>query len=396
MDKIKDEDQLDLHQVMQEEQEQRRKHLLRCKLPEQRTLLQALMGMTRDDLQDICYNLCVKGVSSLKKAALAERLQEEIIRFSHRWLPTIVEDQYQSLKKLSEDVLVEIPAEDRRTDYLHGIGVLACGGRDGRLMWYMPQEIQQEFRKLDSEAYRSATIVNAEVVRLATGLLFYYGVMDYDHLYAKVMSYIEKENRPEFFDFVGVLINASYWQPNIVTTNHGMHYYTVLHPEVIEHEQAVRENLDFVLLSYEKVYEAGEENYIEPTDAFKGFAQYLMQMHSYDVLRASDVIGEIGIMLQNNMSSKDVLSYAESLGLMGDTHAVERISTFIVELNNTMRLWSLKGHTPQEINHPAAVGQKGKVIPFRKKNQPGRNDPCPCGSGKKYKRCCMNKDTEKK
>ncbi|RJQ54880.1 MAG: hypothetical protein C4530_16565 [Desulfobacteraceae bacterium] len=21
----------------------------------------------------------------------------------------------------------------------------------------------------------------------------------------------------------------------------------------------------------------------------------------------------------------------------------------------------------------------------------GRNDPCPCGSGKKYKRCCLNK-----
>jgi uncharacterized protein len=23
--------------------------------------------------------------------------------------------------------------------------------------------------------------------------------------------------------------------------------------------------------------------------------------------------------------------------------------------------------------------------------QAGRNDPCPCGSGKKYKRCCMGK-----
>jgi len=22
----------------------------------------------------------------------------------------------------------------------------------------------------------------------------------------------------------------------------------------------------------------------------------------------------------------------------------------------------------------------------------GRNDPCPCGSGKKYKRCCLSKD----
>lgn len=26
----------------------------------------------------------------------------------------------------------------------------------------------------------------------------------------------------------------------------------------------------------------------------------------------------------------------------------------------------------------------------------GRNDPCPCGSGKKYKKCCMIKDEERK
>ena len=25
----------------------------------------------------------------------------------------------------------------------------------------------------------------------------------------------------------------------------------------------------------------------------------------------------------------------------------------------------------------------------------GRNDPCPCGSGKKYKKCCMEKDQER-
>jgi hypothetical protein len=24
----------------------------------------------------------------------------------------------------------------------------------------------------------------------------------------------------------------------------------------------------------------------------------------------------------------------------------------------------------------------------------GRNDPCPCGSGKKYKKCCVNKLSE--
>jgi preprotein translocase subunit SecA len=29
-----------------------------------------------------------------------------------------------------------------------------------------------------------------------------------------------------------------------------------------------------------------------------------------------------------------------------------------------------------------------KVDPLKAKEEPGRNDPCPCGSGKKFKKCC--------
>lgn len=32
--------------------------------------------------------------------------------------------------------------------------------------------------------------------------------------------------------------------------------------------------------------------------------------------------------------------------------------------------------------------QGGKVETVVKGDEPGRNDPCPCGSGKKYKKCC--------
>jgi preprotein translocase subunit SecA len=31
--------------------------------------------------------------------------------------------------------------------------------------------------------------------------------------------------------------------------------------------------------------------------------------------------------------------------------------------------------------------------PARKKQKVGRNDPCPCGSGKKYKHCCMKAES---
>ena len=33
-----------------------------------------------------------------------------------------------------------------------------------------------------------------------------------------------------------------------------------------------------------------------------------------------------------------------------------------------------------------------KQQPIRKDKKAGPNDPCPCGSGKKYKKCCMQKD----
>ncbi len=37
---------------------------------------------------------------------------------------------------------------------------------------------------------------------------------------------------------------------------------------------------------------------------------------------------------------------------------------------------------------PAAPRQESKQAPIKKEIRVGRNDPCPCGSGKKYKKCC--------
>ena len=381
--------EIDWQEIANEQEQERHRRLFRCRLPERRTLQQALMGMTRDDMQNICYNLCIKGVSSLKKADLAERLQPAVLEFSHRWFPTVVEDQYKSLKKLSEGGLTEIPEEDQRTDYLRGLGMLFCGVQEGKLFWYMPEEICAEFRKLDSAAYGHLVTVNAEMVRLATGLLFYYGVMDYDHLYEKITAFQEKEERPAFFDFVGVLINASYWQHNIVTNDHGMYYYTVLHPEQIEQEQEQRADLDFASISYTQAYDAGDESYIEPTEAFKSFAQYLMKEHGCDVLKASDIIGEVGIFIQNGAKTSEIFRYLSESNIVKDEKSVRIVSEQIIQLNNSMRLWGLKGHTPQEV----AGGEPAKkMAPFRRKKTPGRNDPCPCGSGKKYKHCCMNKE----
>jgi len=42
-----------------------------------------------------------------------------------------------------------------------------------------------------------------------------------------------------------------------------------------------------------------------------------------------------------------------------------------------------------EPNPNAEASKRGKAQPFKRTDKKvGRNDPCPCGSGKKYKKCC--------
>ncbi len=47
-------------------------------------------------------------------------------------------------------------------------------------------------------------------------------------------------------------------------------------------------------------------------------------------------------------------------------------------------------HVEQDAKKKDAAKVKADIqdIPHAKA---GRNDPCPCGSGKKYKKCCLNK-----
>jgi len=65
------------------------------------------------------------------------------------------------------------------------------------------------------------------------------------------------------------------------------------------------------------------------------------------------------------------------------------------------RLFLVQLRTNQEVKRQkvaketAAAGTADSVVkqqPVRKDKKTGPNDPCPCGSGKKYKKCCMQKD----
>ena len=72
------------------------------------------------------------------------------------------------------------------------------------------------------------------------------------------------------------------------------------------------------------------------------------------------------------------------LGIEAEMESVYQVSQLVHE--------QLSGydHLAQEMAaQQAAAAQASKVQTIRRQGKKiGRNDPCPCGSGKKYKNCC--------
>jgi len=60
-----------------------------------------------------------------------------------------------------------------------------------------------------------------------------------------------------------------------------------------------------------------------------------------------------------------------------------------LEYYNHSHQWQLKGNSPSDLSH-MRIPKTNK--PAKASKKIGRNDPCPCGSGKKYKKCCLAKD----
>ena len=336
-------------------EEERRKRFYRRALPENRTLKEALGCLSREELDDLAYNLCLEGTEGMTLPALIDTLLPAAVQFAERWLPSAFEEQYQAFRHIQEKggLANDFREDDVRIDYLCGLGIMAVGADEGKLYWYMPEEMAEIFKKLDSAVYEDAVRLNTEIMRLATGLLFYYGFLDYDQLFAMVNAYLEESQRLDFASFMGVMLNGSCWHKEVVGTERGLAYHTLLSAPWLEREQKEKENLPFAEIPYGKVYDAGEEGYIEATLAYKKLAQFFMAKLSMEVLQAAEAVGKILLLFQNGGSMKDVAAFLETLGKLDDEAAEEEMTKLVIALHATTRLWRLKGHTPDELKENA-------------------------------------------
>lgn len=338
--------------LLKEQREERMKGLRRCRLPEKLTLREALSGITRQELEDIQYNLnlpLAENIEEIKKSDMIDAVEPEVVKFAGRWFVSALQEQKElfDFACLHGGLLENLQYEDYRLDYLRGIGVLFCGMRDDVLVWYMPEEIQAEYRKISSGAFNDAVNLNSEIMRLSAGMAFYYGIVNYDELYRRICGYTDV--KLDFADFMGVIFNGGCWYTHVVTGQHDLMYESLMNPEALREAQRSHAALDYAVLPYDRLYDAGQEGYIESTGAYRALAQYFMQKKGLDVLKAAEAVRSIAIIIQNGYGMREIVGFLADSGLKMDAKGdTEELYRLIGEYNDSMPMWALKGHTPAQ------------------------------------------------
>ncbi len=229
------------------------------------------------------------------------------------------------------------------------------------------------------------TQMNALIVRYTDAMLAYYGVLKVDQFTVMLQELMNSELTAAELKALVVKNKEKFKKTEIV----GDYIYY----SICEEYQAVYEDAQQAeQLDYPKITAEDCESYhirgIIWSDAHEKFAKLSKETFGVtDMVEVYDFIDTITIMFNYYYETADIIAEIFADSEKPQAKVKKKYHRAIVELYNKSPLWIYKGNTPKS----AALS---KVLPFVQTEKIGRNDPCPCGSGKKYKKCCMNKSKD--
>ena len=416
-----------------------------CTAPEvANSLTKHLEKMRKDDLQRIARDLDLKRTSSLNKAQLSRRiaeamaspaiLQMQLCAFSPKLLEG-VRSVCESGGRISMDEASVIDLRETPTPLPPFLNVTH---KDGVFTFVIPEELVEPMALVDwdevmrdsrafdlaeqyvsayvelrgavqvDELYPSYARVVAEDLRLPVNdfsLVLYGGLLS---PYDAVCDFVRLDGSLYAIDF-----DITEWYPQdydplgsleemplpVATKDLAAYMRTLLQARAGKPARDVPADvLDGSDLTEWLVKQP-------PSIALRDFFDDNVPDGQDDYLYADDLVFEIANMVLRDYQIGEILKYLNEMGYEPDEARLNQMLPLLMEVCNSLPHWFNNGWAPFELSGlgsaerglldadtlaRSAFGIHADSIPVSVAPSPkiGRNDPCPCGSGKKYKKCC--------
>ncbi len=380
---------------LQEKAWNKREQLLwGCDIAKESDLRFFLSRLTKDELADVRRSLQLKGASSLKKNELVARLADEVVLGLPQLLAGLNLEQYEIVKKLVESggSMSGRNFDSGCVAFFRQRGLFFSGMKNGERQLLMPNEVVQAFFSLDQTAIAKQAAANDECMTLVHGMLYYYGAMSL----AQIMDQLKVLERAKAFAEIKLdrLLreNAAVYY-DLIACDKEIFFHLLADPERVRAEHELRPTLPWHAFTARQLFLAGQVGFVEKTESFLRLVEFIGEYYTITRGEAEGLVEECVIALNDGYSLTELVELLqESLEMDSDGIVQDFVALLTYLINNT-RQWGLKGHTPAELSIRDLAYKNVLQLPLAKTpvlagKTVGRNEPCLCGSGKKFKKCC--------
>ncbi|RDW21300.1 hypothetical protein CWR48_02480 [Oceanobacillus arenosus] len=358
------------------------------------TLHAGLRTYTKSELDDIRKYLGIKNASSLKKAELSALLEEKIPGLMKTFFLQLDYERFNLLLKIARNGgYIESPDLDsQQINYLRASGLVFTGTFNEKNILAVPMDLVESILLIGTDVrVRSAIKRNTNWIKLTRGLLYYYGALDLSQLEEMVEKHTNEALST--LNYIEVIYDAVSYRVDLQFENGVYSNSRVSDSKKVIEEHQSRANVPYYPFTKNELLTAGEPEFVDRNESYLQFVSFIMSHYDIEREQAETYAEACEYAVKNDQNSNEILQYLGSVLELQSLETVQVLMDQLVHLLNNTRKWILKGHTSMELS-----SNRNQALPNsasdhnheagKKKIKIGRNDPCPCGSGKKYKKCC--------
>lgn len=238
------------------------------------------------------------------------------------------------------------------------------------------------------------------ILSYVNGLLYFYGVMNFENLYRAVADRLNGLSQTYFKNILDMESEIDNTQYDFIYDNGLYRHCGVEDPHWVMEEQKKRAEIPYWPFTDKEMRLVVNKQYSSLWHpAVKKLSRQLQEKFGWTRDDALIKILSGQTMINNGIPHAQLVEYFLNELEVDLFEEIQPFINMVNDMANNTPQWILKGWTPLDVfeRYEKHKLQPLPAAPFdlmehrsAEKASPkvGRNDPCPCGSGKKFKKCC--------
>lgn len=401
-------------------------------------LKEFLSYYSKEDLMQYAKDLNLRRLASLNKKELAEKIANEILSPSvmKKRLSLLDDFQIELFESLIEkDILVG-------TDVLNMIELQILVDLDYVVIYQndtveVPIDVKEAYCRINTADFQKQRNQIVWLRKCLDVLVNLYGIAPISVLWKLYRR--NKEVKTTYEELLKIFNRIPEEDNLCAVIGDRVIYKVLLRNNLYLEIEKSQGDKEFYIPTKEEIEDYAKHGYFTENDSYKRMKLFLEMDMKLDADYVDEILHNFFKMLGLNGDFHDVMDYINEEGIVfSNDKSAKNFFELVMEVNNNTRMLPNRGHTPLEIaatskermdKMPTVVpmstnaanllkesekelarmgitidlgsnaaemvtttlpnGINGQMTSTSKKVYP--NDSCPCGSGKKYKKCCGRK-----